>query len=200
MSQEDDGQKKPKDNWDKIQVLGALLTPVLIASFGLRLDTSIRERDLQIKDFEVAVGILKEDPAKNPGSERLRGWALETFEKYSSVKLSDQDRQRIELWRLNTPTAINVATEPVDPENDSVLYITSVPPGATVYIDGVQQGLSTDAFYWTKPGQHHVKWENKGKAMEHDVMVMRSSEVVWMWVDFVRGQNWDALVRPGNSR
>jgi hypothetical protein len=57
---------------------GALLTPLLIAYFGFKVDASIRERDLALKDFEVAVGILKEDPAKNIGSEHLRGWALET--------------------------------------------------------------------------------------------------------------------------
>ena len=166
MPEENSKERKAKDGWDKLQVIGALLTPLLIAYFGVKVDSSIKERDLALKDFEVAVGILKEDPAKNAGSERLRGWALETFEKYSSVKLSVEDQRRLELWRLNTPAAINVATEPIDPEYDPVFYITSVPKGATVYIDGAKQGLPTDAFYWTKGGKHHVKWDYQGKTMD----------------------------------
>src|ERR1700720_667718 len=99
MAQDDIAKKTEKDGWDKAQVLGVVLIPMLVAALGLRVDSSIRERDLQIKDFEVAVGILKEDPAKNPGSEPLRGWALETFKKYSSVRLPEEDRLKLELWR-----------------------------------------------------------------------------------------------------
>jgi PEGA domain len=97
------------------------------------------------------------------------------------VKLTDEDRRRLELWRLNTPEAINTATEPVDPNVDPVLYITSVPKGAAVYIDGAKQGIPTDAFYWTKRGRHHVKWQLGGKTMEHDVFAT-DGEVVWMWM------------------
>jgi hypothetical protein len=112
----EDGKTCGKDTWDKLQVVGALLTPILIALVGLRVNSSIRERDLALKDFDVAVGILKEDRSKNPGSEHLRGWALETFEKYSSSKLSEDDRRRLELWRWNIPSSTNISTEPVDPE------------------------------------------------------------------------------------
>jgi len=195
MDRTDNVQNTVPSRWQKIQAVAVVLTPILVAYFGVTVSSSIEERGLQIKEFEVAVGILKEDPAKSPGSEHLRGWALETFEKYSSVRLSPEDRRRLELWRLDTPRAIDVATDPVDVDFDPVLYITSVPKGATVYIDDTKQSLPTSAFYWTSGGHHRVKWEYQGKVMESDVNI-RPGEVVSMYVDFIKGKNWDPPMHP----
>jgi len=49
----------------------------MIAYFGVKVDSSSRKETLALKISRSLFGILKEDPVKNAGSERLRGWALE---------------------------------------------------------------------------------------------------------------------------
>ena len=57
---------------------------------GAWLDYSVREREIDVKMIEIAVGLLKENP-KGP-LQPARRWAVELIDHYSDVKLHDEAR------------------------------------------------------------------------------------------------------------
>jgi hypothetical protein len=63
------------------------------------------------------------------------------------------------------------------------LSITSEPPGATIEVDGTQEGKRTPAVFNLAPGMYHVKVARSGAFIEFDVQV-RDGEFINKRVDF----------------
>ena len=51
--------EQEKDNWDKIQIFGLLLIPLIVVILGFRFDASLKRIDSQARMTEIAVGILR---------------------------------------------------------------------------------------------------------------------------------------------
>ena len=100
---------KPKDRWDKVDVVAGvvakILIPVVIALATLSLNNNLRareqaaqqaaqareqaaqeatrERDRQLRTFEEAIDILQKDPKSTPETSALRAWAIEVFVRFT---------------------------------------------------------------------------------------------------------------------
>ena len=159
-----------KDFWDKLKIGGFVAIPIVIAIIGLFANSSLKRKDIEVRMIELAVGILKEDPKAEDGSETspMREWAIDVINGYSKVKLPDKVKKELEknpfpgtvswAWPSDgtqTVTLDSSTLTPTSPFLQSIvkaLYgqpvkIQSKPPGAEVYVDGVLIGktnLSTN--------------------------------------------------------
>jgi hypothetical protein len=106
-----DDSKPTKDGWDKTQIIATLIAAVLIpvalglSSFWLNDNMKNRElaaqnfaqeRDRRLRIFEVAVGILQQDPKNNPETSALRKWAINVFVDFSGEQVPEKARRELE--------------------------------------------------------------------------------------------------------
>src|SRR5262249_15619408 len=68
-------------------------------------------------------------------------------------------------------------TKPSNPEIvvSPVVFLTSVPPGATVYVDGIRKGITPTGMSLTE-GQHQVRFELQGYVDLEDTVTLRNGE------------------------
>jgi len=99
-------ETKPKDSWEKAEILakilGAVLLPVVTICIAYMLNASIQERSSRVRMVELAVEILKSDPKASSKEDYMRGWALEVLQRNSEVPLP-QEAVRA-LMELPLPT------------------------------------------------------------------------------------------------
>ena len=122
---------QPKDGWDIASVIasiiGFILIPLVIAVSAWYLESSLREselaaqeyenernreaqraasdRDARLRTFEVAVGILQQDPESNRNEiSALRRWAIKIFVDFSAENVPEGVKK--ELERKPLPRAI----------------------------------------------------------------------------------------------
>jgi hypothetical protein len=65
----------------------------------------------------------------------------------------------------------------------ATLSVTSTPPGATIELDGAQQGKRTPAVFFLSPGAYHFKVSRNGASVDFDVQ-LRDGEFGTRGVDF----------------
>ena len=104
--------EKPKDQWDKAEILakilGAVLLPVITICIAYMLNASIQERSSRVRMIELAVEILKSDPKASTNVNYMRGWALEVLQKNSEVPLP---KEAISVL-MELPLPTNVKMQP----------------------------------------------------------------------------------------
>lgn len=71
-------------------LLAAVVIPVVIAVVGQAYTRAIREREIQGRLVELAIGILKEKP--NEENRELRRWAVDVVDRFSGVKFLKKAR------------------------------------------------------------------------------------------------------------
>jgi hypothetical protein len=91
-------KNRKKDYWDKAQIIGTLLIPIVIAIFGLFLNNTIKEKEIKLQYIEMALGILREEP--NQDSIGLRLWAIDVAQKYSIVGFSEEALEELKKSAL----------------------------------------------------------------------------------------------------
>ena len=98
--------EKPKDSWDKAEILakilGAVLLPVITICIAYLLNASIQDRSARVRMIELAVEILKSDPKSATNANYMRGWAVEVLQKNSEVPLPKEASDA--LMELPLPT------------------------------------------------------------------------------------------------
>lgn len=96
--------------WDKLKILSgtiaAVLVPVAVVWVGQIYTQAVKERELQGKFVELAVGILQEKP--NEQQPNLRSWAADVLDTYSGVPMSDD--ARVELRESSLPIGRDALT------------------------------------------------------------------------------------------
>ena len=77
-----------KDGWDKARIIatvfgaiGAVAISIVVAVVGSEVNTSLKERDIDVQMIELAVSILQQEPS--PDTEALRDWAVRMVDKHS---------------------------------------------------------------------------------------------------------------------
>jgi hypothetical protein len=95
-----------KDRWDKaeviIKIISSIVIPVLLLIYGSKINSSIKEQEINVKYIEIATGILNQPPEKTP--EALRNWALDILKEYSkTVPLTE--KAIFELKNHQLPTS-----------------------------------------------------------------------------------------------
>jgi hypothetical protein len=87
-----------KDWWDKAQIIGTLLIPIVIVISGFLINNTIKEKEIKLQYIEMALGILREEP--NQDSIGLRLWAIDVAQKYSIVGLSEEALEELKKSAL----------------------------------------------------------------------------------------------------
>lgn len=71
-----------------------IVIPVVLALVGHWVTQAVKEREVQGKFVELAIGILKEPPSEE--SQNLRKWAISIVDKHSGVPMSDETREELQ--------------------------------------------------------------------------------------------------------
>jgi len=82
-------EKRTKDAWDKFQILSGFLIAIVIALVGWCINSTLQSREIALKNrevnvklVEVAVGILQTKP--DDAHKDTRMWAIEVMKKWAS--------------------------------------------------------------------------------------------------------------------
>jgi hypothetical protein len=78
-----------KDSWDKLEVLGKVAVPFVVALTALLLNSQVSTREQAARMSEIAVGILVEAP--DVVSAPLRNWAISVLEEPSRTIALDAE-------------------------------------------------------------------------------------------------------------
>jgi hypothetical protein len=77
-----------KDAWDKFQIILVALIPIVLSVCGMKIDKTLKEREIKAKYIEIATGILRDKPSEDTLA--LRTWAIDVVQKYSQVPLTKE--------------------------------------------------------------------------------------------------------------
>jgi hypothetical protein len=103
-----EGPKK-RDSWDRADVIGKLLIPVIIAAATISFNYSQKIGEARQKTFETAIDILKSP--KSPDTEQLRSWALgvlQTETQQASAELPKAAIQELQKGALPSASALRL--------------------------------------------------------------------------------------------
>ena len=85
----DNSISKKKDIWDKLKIIASsislLIIPILLGIITYNIQSSLKQKDVQIRFVELAIKVLSEKP--NDSSKDLRRWATDILDRYSGVAL-----------------------------------------------------------------------------------------------------------------
>ena len=100
-------EKRTKDAWDKFQILSSFLIAIVIAVVGGCINSTLQSREIALKNrevnvklVEVAVGILQTKP--DDAHKDTRMWAIEVMKKYSEIPFSPEAIQELKTNSLPT--------------------------------------------------------------------------------------------------
>jgi hypothetical protein len=74
-----------KDRWDKFKIIALIAVPLVIGFFGHSINSTLKQREIEVKYVEIAVSILREKPSEQTAG--LRDWAVEVLRSYSPIPL-----------------------------------------------------------------------------------------------------------------
>jgi len=60
-----------KDKWDKDQIIGIILIPIVAAIIGWKVNDSLKNKDVELKYIEIAIDILRDKPKQETKALRL---------------------------------------------------------------------------------------------------------------------------------
>ncbi|TMN73606.1 hypothetical protein CWB77_01530 [Pseudoalteromonas sp. S1610] len=82
-----------KDGWDILKILGIVIIAPLIAFVGTMYTNALKEQEINVKNIELAVDILKQESDKT--DKYVRQWAIDTINEYSKVKLTTKAQEAL---------------------------------------------------------------------------------------------------------
>lgn len=95
---------QPKDAWDKMQSLAALIAsifvPLAVAFVGNSYANAMKEAENKLRYVELAINILRADPTRENNA--LRGWAVEILSSQSAVPISEDVKRQLKLSPLSS--------------------------------------------------------------------------------------------------
>lgn len=103
-----------KDAKDAATIASLILVPVVLAILGNSYTQAVKEREIQAKFVELAIGILNAEPKRETANIRL--WAIQVVNLYSGIPF-DKEAKR-ELIERSLPTSqvgalpLNLRTQP----------------------------------------------------------------------------------------
>jgi len=96
-----------KDWWDKLQIIAVIAVPIVIGISGYFINSTLKQREIEVRYLENAVSILREKP--NEETVALRNWAVEILRSYSPIPISAEAIE--EIKRKPLPGRIYLTTE-----------------------------------------------------------------------------------------
>lgn len=140
-------QQDFKDSMNVVKLVFEVVVLGCVIFYGHVLATEYKDRELKLKQFVLAVDILRD--ADKGESKEIKEWALRIFREYSTTPVSDQDIERLRSF-LNVHPSIYQAI-------NKVFTDRGLPsPGLTSNIDA-QKLFKTKAIEeWMQKGGGHV--------------------------------------------
>jgi len=86
--------------------IGAVGGPYLTS----RVDYFTRNREMDIKMVEIAVGILRSDNKTEPGVAPARAWAADVIDRYSQIPLSSEARKSLIEFGVYYDTSFSLSS------------------------------------------------------------------------------------------
>lgn len=91
---------KPKDCWDKAEVLGKIVVPIAVGLLLLAWNNQRTTQQTSAAMTEIAIGVLSEEPAED-GGDALRDWAIAVLQSPDDPpRLSDEAAMELRFDRV----------------------------------------------------------------------------------------------------
>ena len=104
-----------KDCWDKAeiiaQIIGYIFIPVVVAVTGWFINQTLQQKELNVKNLEMAVDVLRTEP--NDETRAIREWALRSFLKYTPVRPSKAAIEELKMSVLPSNIFIHGGNTPI---------------------------------------------------------------------------------------
>ena len=100
-----------KDNWDKAKIIAEIFAIIAIIFYGQLINTSIKEREINLQLVQVAIDILRTEP--NISTKILREWAIEVVDNYSGVPFTEHVKKELLNKQLPAASHVTMSGEPV---------------------------------------------------------------------------------------
>jgi hypothetical protein len=106
------------------KIVAAVVIPVAVVIVGQEYSRAVKQREIEAKYVELAIGILRSPPADEAFD--IRAWAVEVVNSHSGVKLTELQRE--DLIRTGTLGAVTIPGGPSSASIDPVPDRTVPPP------------------------------------------------------------------------
>lgn len=128
MSENDTPELRPKDAWDKFRLITNFLGVLLVAVLGGCFNYTLKQREMNLKLVDLAIGVLRSQP--NDSTRELRLWAIKVVDKYSGEKLSMEAQNQLVTNAL--PSGVVFLTDEsgnfiVDEVGNRIISIEEIP-------------------------------------------------------------------------
>ena len=87
-----------KDKWDKAKIVAEILKIGAVICVGIIINTSLQNRELDLRYVQLAVGILQAEPTED--SQHLRNWATDIINVYSEIDLNEDAKNELRQKQL----------------------------------------------------------------------------------------------------
>jgi hypothetical protein len=98
------GAEKSQIAWEKAKVVSAIIAsvfiPLALALSGNWYSKSLKEKEVQARYIELAIGILMKEPTRE--NEQIRKWAVDTINHYSDVPIQRDAMEELLHQELRT--------------------------------------------------------------------------------------------------
>jgi len=111
-------EKMKKDCWDKSKIVAEIFAIIIIAFYGHWINSTLKEKELNVKMTEVAITILSNKPSNE--TKALRRWAVDIINHYSEIPLS-QDVQK-NLMETSIPSCLSESNQRLNIFNNMAKY------------------------------------------------------------------------------
>ena len=100
-----------KDRWDKVKIFAEIVAIIAVIIYGHIINSSIKEREINLQLVKVAVDILRTEP--NSSTRILREWAIEIVDNYSGVPLTKDVKEELVNKQLPATSNVTMGGKPV---------------------------------------------------------------------------------------
>lgn len=152
--------EKPRDCWDKLEIVAKVALPLAIALVGFFLNSGLKERELRAQYVSLAIDLLQHPDTTAEGA-ALQQWAAAVVEDMAPVKMPPGLMARIQQRGSHLYFgSLGGGSEWV------TVRLDSRPPRALhVIVDGEVRGTSPGAVELLS-GEHHFEWrEESGRTV-----------------------------------
>jgi hypothetical protein len=157
MDNDKNNPPKAKDRWDKMQALGMIMIPLVLAVIGLMFSSALKERELRAQYVKLATDLLTKNPEDMP-SASLRLYAFNILNELSPVPMPPGVEVEVMNPHLERDR-VRIGTRGFG--GGCLLRLQTVSdPDTYVYLDGHLRAM-TPVTLECKEGRHAVEFRSR---------------------------------------
>ena len=105
---ENNESKKKLSGWGKAEIIARIISfaliPIVLGIGGWVIQSKIAHTNTEQEYVKLAISILNNKPEHNDSKE-LRKWAVKLLDKYSPIKLPEEQKEGLSTGKINLPAA-----------------------------------------------------------------------------------------------